>query len=44
MKVILICEKTGRWWSLATEGLALKKARNLGLKDYTIEKEGVNND
>ena len=33
----LTCTKTGRWWPVATVAHGDMLARQLGLKDYTVE-------
>ena len=39
LRFILECTKTGRAWTYATEAMARRAARHLGLTDYTIERD-----
>ena len=37
--MILVCQKTGRYWRLASGECPNRRARNLGLKDYHTEED-----
>ena len=38
-KLVLVCQKTGRWWSVRSERGAYRQAQLLGLVDWIVQGE-----